>query len=327
MGGIEQVVVTGTGTELARRLRADGVRTREAGWRAGLDPRALLAVAAELRLGPSLVHAHDAHSLRLAGLASSYFPRPLIATRRVVFPLRRTGYWSRADRVIAVSDAVAAVLRAGGIDHQRITVVHSGIDLREVERATSGAVRARLGLPADALLAVCVGALGKDKDHATLLRAAGLLLNRCRQLHWAIAGEGPERPALERLRDELGLRGRAHLLGEVEEPLGVIADGDIFVMSSRHEGLGTSVLDAMALGIPVASTAAGGLPEVLAGGAGLVVPSGEPAALADAVARLAADADLRRELQTRARIAVRRFSAERMAGQILTVYRSCAPLT
>jgi glycosyltransferase involved in cell wall biosynthesis len=135
------------------------------------------------------------------------------------------------------------------------------------------------------------------------------------------------RDDLEALLDELGLRHRVHLLGQIADPQRLIADADLFVMSSREEGLGTSVLDAMARGIPVASTTAGGLPEMLGNGAGLLVPPGEPAALAEAVARLAGDDQLRRVLESRGRAAARRFSAERMAGEVRTVYRSCVPFT
>jgi len=115
-----------------------------------------------------------------------------------------------------------------------------------------------------------------------------------------------------------------HLLGHVPTPLNLLAEADVFVMSSREEGLGTSVLDAMACGIPVASTTAGGLPEMLADGAGILVPPGEPEALAGAVAALLDDPEKHRAVRDRARMIVQGFSAERMAEQVATVYRSCA---
>jgi glycosyltransferase involved in cell wall biosynthesis len=322
--GVPQRVVTGAGSELARRLRAAGIPVRETPWRAGLDPRVLLALGAELRRGAALLHAHDAHALTLAGLSAWTRRTPLIVTRRVDFHLRRRGFWGRARRVIAISDAVAAVLRADGIDPARIVVVRSGVDLTQAETALPIGVRARLGLPAGASLAVHLGALVPHKDQATLLGAAALLRPRCPDLHWAIAGGGPLRGDLEALRDRLALGDRVHFLGQLPEPLGLLAEADLFVMSSREEGLGTSVLDAMARGIPVASTNAGGLPEMLGDGAGLVVPAGDPSALADAVERIVTDPSLRLELGRRAREAVRRFSAARMAEEVLTVYRSCA---
>jgi L-malate glycosyltransferase len=324
-GGLRQVVVTGSRTTLAARLQADGVPVRAVRWSAGLDPRALSAIVTELRSGPALLHAHDAHSLTLAGLAAWYSKTPLVVTRRVDFPLRRRGFWAHADRVIAISEAVAGVLQADGIDRQRIVVVHSGIDLAEAERASPLGLRDRLGLARGSALAVNVGALVPHKDHANLLRCAALLRTRCSSLHWAIAGDGPLRGELEGLRDALGLRERVHLLGHVSEPLRLVAEADVFAMSSREEGLGTSVLDAMARGIPVASTTAGGLPEMLGDGAGLLVPPEQPSALAEAVARLLEDPELRAEVRARALTVVQRFSAQRMATEVGTVYRSCAP--
>ena len=185
-------------------------------WRAGLDPRVLGAIISELRSGPALLHAHDAHSLTLAGLAAWYSKAPLIVTRRVDFPLRRRGFWARADRVIAISDAVARVLQADGIHPKRITVVRSGIDLgRSPNGPPHRACIQQLGLPEGTLLAINLGALVPHKDHVTLLHSAALLRERLPFLHWVIAGDGPLRGELEAMRQALGLRECVHLLGHV----------------------------------------------------------------------------------------------------------------
>lgn len=319
---LDQVVVTGAGGELASRLTRDRVRVRPVPWSAGLDPRVLPGLISELRAGASLVHAHDAHAVTLGGLAAAIAHRPLVATRRVDFHLRRPGYWERAAKVIAISRAVADVLTADGIPSDRIEIIHSGIAVDEVRRTPRLDVRARLGLARDTRIAVNVGALVGHKDHPTLLRAAAVLAGPCPTLHWVVAGEGPHRGALERLRADLGLDGRVHFLGHLDEPAGLIADADCFVMSSRDEGLGTSVLDAMALGIPVASTTAGGLPEMLGGGAGLLVPPRDPTALAGAVAQLLGEPELARRVSATATQLVQRFSAARMAEAVGSVYRS-----
>lgn len=321
---VEQVVVTGAGSELARRLRGDDIPVREARWSAGLDPRVIPAALAELRAGGSLIHAHDAHAVTVGGVAAFLSGKPLVATRRVDFPLRRPGFWGRAARVIAISRAVADVLVADGIDSERVTIVPSGIALNETRSATRLGVRARLGLPPGARIVANVAALVGHKDHATLLRAAAHIGNSEPGLHWVIAGEGPLRPRIERLRDELGLAGCVHLLGHIPDPIRLIADSDAYVMSSSQEGLGTSVLDAMALGIPVASTTAGGLPDMLSDGSGLLVPPGDFAGLADAVRRILTDSTLSTALIGRAHAAVERFTARRMAEDVASVYRSCA---
>jgi glycosyltransferase involved in cell wall biosynthesis len=321
---VEQIVVTSRGGELARRLGQDGVDVREVTWRAGLDPRALLALVAEVRRPGTLLHAHDAHAVTLGGTAARLARRPFVATRRVDFHLQRPGYWARAARVIAISRAVAAVLAADRIAPDRIVVVHSGISVEDLSRSTPLGIRDQLGLAPGARVAANVAALVGHKDHATLLRSAALLVARFPELHWAVAGEGPERPALERLRTELGLEGRVHLLGHLADPARLIADADVFVMSSRQEGLGTSVLDAMALGIPVASTSAGGLSEMLQSGAGVLAAPGRPEELAAAVARLLDEPGFARATAARATAAVERFSARRMAEAVRQVYRSCA---
>jgi glycosyltransferase involved in cell wall biosynthesis len=323
--GVPQLVVTGARGSLPERLRQDGIALRPVPWTAGLDPRVLPGLVTELRAGPTLVHAHDAHAVTLGGVAAALCRRPLVATRRVDFHLRRRGYWGRAAGVIAISDAVARVLAEDGIAPERIHVVHSGIALDEVRRTARLGVRERLGLGGDALIAANVAALVGHKDHATLVRAAGRLRDAIPSLHWVVAGEGDERASLERLRAELQLDGRVHLLGHLDEPARLIADANCFVMSSRDEGLGTSVLEAMALGIPVASTTAGGLPEMLQDGAGLLVPRGDPAALAAAVERLLRDPTLARDIVTTAERRVERFTAARMAEAVRSVYRSLAP--
>jgi glycosyltransferase involved in cell wall biosynthesis len=322
---VAQVVVTARSGELASRLERDRVRVRPVPWSAGLDLRVLPGAIAELRAGPSLVHAHDAHAVTLGGLASAFTGRPLVATRRVDFHLRRPGYWARAARVIAISRAVADVLVSDGIPPDRVHVVHSGIALDEVRHSPKLGIRERLGLARGTPVAVNVAALVSHKDQVTLLHAAARLAERCPTLHWVVAGAGPERAALERLRTGLGLDDRFHLLGHLDEPARLVADADCFVMSSREEGLGTSVLDAMALGVPVASTTAGGLPEMLRDGAGLLVPPGDPAALADAAARLIGEPALAREVAGKAARAVGEFSAARMAEAMRSVYRSLAP--
>jgi glycosyltransferase involved in cell wall biosynthesis len=323
--GVPQKVITGRGSELARRLTAAGVPLRAVGWRIGLDPRVLPAVLRELRPTGSLLHAHDAHALSLGGLGAALAGRDLIVTRRTIFPLRHPGFWKGARHVIAVSEAAARSLAGHGLPPERISVIHSATDLDPDQRPQPLGMRARLGLAPSTLLAVSVAALTAEKDQATLIRAAHALRDRLPDLHWVVAGEGDQRPALTAQARGLGVGDRVHLPGHLDDPARLIAEATVFVMSSQQEGLGTSVLDALALGIPVASTTAGGLPELLAGGSGILVPPGDPAAMAEAVRRILTDPEAARALADRGRSTARRLTPRRMAEQVRSVYRSCGP--
>ena len=320
--GLDQLVITTAGSRLAGELMTAGIPTRAVGWRSGLSPTALWAAIAEARRVPSILHAHDAHALTLAGLTSLATGAPFVVTRRVDFPLRRRGFWIKAAAVMAISEAVRRILIADGIDAARISVVHSGIDLDRAGNVRPGAIRTELGLPETGPLAVCVAALVGHKDHATLLRAAALLRNSFPDLHWALAGEGDRRAELENLARDLGVSPVIHFLGHINEPRRLIAGATVFVLSSSEEGLGTSVLDALALGVPVVATGAGGIPEMLEGGAGILVALRDPAALAEGIAQVVGSQELRSKLAAQGRESVARFTDRGMATKVLQVYRS-----
>ncbi|HEX2249222.1 MAG TPA: glycosyltransferase [Gemmatimonadales bacterium] len=320
--GINQVVVTARGSELARRLRSSGTRVHEAAWTIGLDPRVLGPILNELRR-PALLHAHDAHALTLAGVASMLTGAPLIVTRRVTFPLRRRFFWHRARRIIAISRAVYERLVQDGVDPARVVVIPSAVDA-PATAADSVDMRTRLGLPRTGQLAVMLGALTPEKDHLTAIRAAARLVRDLPELHWVLIGEGPERPRLQREIVQLRVSERVHLMGELDDPHRALAGADVFVLSSTHEALGTSALAAMAQGVPVVATNVGGVPEVLGSGCGVLVESQNPEALANMVQRVLRDPGPRRQLTVAAKQELGRYSASGMAEQVLSVYRSCA---
>jgi glycosyltransferase involved in cell wall biosynthesis len=319
--GVPQVVVTGRDTLLADRLTEAGIAVRTCGWRIGLDPRAAWAAWDEARRGPCLLHAHDAHSLTLASLAAGWAGRPFVVTRRVDFHLRHPARWRRAARVIAISQAVRDILATDGIDPARLRVVHSGIDLDAIRRRGAGPdPRAPLGLPQDRPLLLNVAALADHKDQLTLIAAAARLRASRPDVLWAIAGEGRERPALEARIAELGLGDTVRLLGQVPDPMPLIRHATLFVMSSKEEGLGTTVLDAMALSVPIVATRAGGIPEMLDGGNGSLVPIQDPGALADAARALLADPATAARQAASALRAVEDFSDAAMARGVRSVY-------
>lgn len=321
---VEQRLVTKRASELARRAIADGVTVREVPWAMGLDPRASWRIAVEaLVWPPDVIHAHNAHAVTLAAWARRFLgfagrvppPSPrLVATRRVVFPVGRRSALRHVDTVIAISEAVRVALLAAGFPPGEVRVVRSGIDPDEIRHAAAPplAIRESLGLPGGTLLAANVAALEGPKDQRTLLLAAHAARSSCPDLHWIIAGDGPERGALDVEVRRLGLVDRVHLLGHVARADALLAESDVVVMSSREEGLGTVVLHALALGKPVVATAAGGLPEVVP--SEWIVPVGDAAALARRVIQ-ALDRPPHFPLPAQ-------FTASAMATGVLAVYRS-----
>ena len=321
--GVAQTVVTRRGSELFKRLHRAGIHVHGAGWNLALDPRALLATLHEARRSPCVLHAHDPHGFSLASAAGRTAGRPVVVTRRVAFALRRPGPWRQAARVVAISEAVRAQLVTDGVSPERITVVRSALDLSAVRTAIPGGFRARLGLDEQAFLVAAVAALTPEKGLDVLVAAAALLAEGRPRVHWLIAGVGPLAGALEAAAARQGASSTVHLLGHLDDPTALLAEADCCVMPSRSEGFGTAILDAMALGKAVVASAVGGIPEVV-GSSGVLVPSGNPRALAEAVAGLSEDPARRAALGSAARARAGDFGSDRMAREMVAVYRSVA---
>jgi glycosyltransferase involved in cell wall biosynthesis len=310
---LDLLLVTKRGGTLARRAASEGVAVRGVPWSLSVDPRAWWAIRSLVRtLRPDVVHVHDSHSLSLSRSASP--GAILIAHRRVDFHIRPGSNWFKADRIVAVSEAVRRVLSHDGLRPESIAVIPDGIDPAEIRANAIHRldIRSRLGLPPTTPLAVNVAALVDHKDQRTLIRAAAEARARRPDLHWAIAGEGELRHRLEREIAQAGLGDRVHLLGYITEVDALIWEADVFVMSSKEEGLGSVILHALALGKPVAATGAGGIPEVLP--PEMLVPVGDAAALASRVV-----ASLERPFATSL---PPQFTAKSMAQATLALYHS-----
>ncbi len=312
---------------LARCAEVDGVTVVPLPMRGPLDLYTRWRLARLVRReGIALLHAHTSHAHGLALGARAWARQGRVVVSRRVDFAPRGGHFSRRkyrapEAYIAVSHYIAQVLADYGVPAAQLHTVHSGIaperfDVPPLERA-------RLGVPEDAFLLGNVAALVGHKDHHTLLAALRLARDTHPALHLAVAGEGPLRAALEAQTRRLGLEAAVHWLGFRDDVPRFLRSCDAFVLSSREEGLGTSVLDAMAAGLPVAATAAGGIPEMVRDAqTGLLVPTSDPPALAHALVRLAQDHALRERLVREARAQLTRaFTAEAMVEGTWQVYQ------
>jgi glycosyltransferase involved in cell wall biosynthesis len=323
--GIATAVACRRTGELATRGAAAGTAVLPLPFRGDLWPPAIVALARVLRRErPDAVLLHDPHAVS-AGLVAARLagPVPLVAVRRVDFPLR--GAFSRAkyracDRVIAVSRAIGSVVERGGVAPARLRLVYEGVPDRAPGLGGREAL-ADLGIPPGVPVIGNVAALTDHKDHATLVEAMALLRAHVPEARLVVAGEGELRPALEARVRERGLGERVVFAGFRRDLDRLLPAFSVFCLSSRLEGLGTSLLDAMAFGLPVVATAAGGIPEAVEDGVtGRVTPPGDARALAAALADVLGDEARRRAFGTAGRRRfLERFTAEHMVGETLAV--------
>jgi glycosyltransferase involved in cell wall biosynthesis len=224
--------------------------------------------------------------------------------------------------LIAISERVRENLLEDGVPMSRIALIPSGIDLATPPPPEGPSLRERVGARESSPLVFTIASLADSKDHPTLVEAAAHLEPREPMTRWAVCGQGgllePVRAEVERR----GLSDRLRYLGYVPGARGLVAQSDVFCLSSKVEGLGTSVLDAMAAGVPVAATAGGGIPEMIEHEVtGLLAPVGDGTALAAAIDRLLDDPALARRLAVAARVRVRDFDIERTIERTEALYR------
>lgn len=279
---------------------------------------------------PDLFHAHMSSLVACKwGLAAAVAARvpAVLGTVQVggYEPPDRSAYWQlRAlargvDRYLAVSrDIARELVEQLGWPEEKIEVSYNAVDLQRVEVAAPPGLREQLGGETRPLV-LTPARLDAQKGHRTLFEAIAQVPDAV----FLLAGEGPEREPLEALAAQLGIDDRVRFLGRREDVPQLLAACDVFALPSLYEGSSLAVLEAMAAGAPVVSSAIGGTDELIEdGGSGLLVPPGDAEALAAALRRLLDDPELRESLAARARERVERdLTRERMAARVTGVYR------
>jgi len=315
--GYRVLVVAPTGSPLIRRADRAGLPTYRLTLRGEWDigsARELRAVAREW--SADIVHAHDARSHAIARLALLGKRKTrLVVTRRVAFPPKqvRLKYRRGIDAFIAISNAVKAVMIRAGVPSDRIDVVYSGIPAPQLKRPRNW--RRERGWPPSSIVCGIVGAMtqekGLDMIGGIARRLPGEVFRRTRLVLLGGKGKGGTTVA--------GVEGFD--AGFVEEIHDAVAGLDVLWHPSRSEGLGTSVIDAMAIGVPPIAFAVGGLPEVIEDRkSGILVPAGDVGAFMRAASELITDDELRARLGEGARLRAREFDAKRMIERTAEVY-------
>jgi len=287
------------------------------------------------QLRPEIVHAHDPSGVAMAATALSIAsprPRPaLVASRRIEFPIARNSFstwkYSQVDRFFAISRAVRDRLIADRIPASKIDIVHEGVDVERLIALPHGNLHAALFLPTHSPVVATIGALVAQKDHHTLVDAAAIVVKQVSDVRFVILGEGDLRPHLEKQIKHLHLERHVFLAGFRADVLELLKDADVFALSSTHEGMCTSLLDAMAAEKPAVATAVGGVPEVVDDQAtGFLVPPRDPQALAARIVQLLKDQPLSRRMGRAGLERVRQlFTVERMVQETAAAYEKILP--
>jgi glycosyltransferase involved in cell wall biosynthesis len=248
----------------------------------------------------------------------------IVRTRHLALPITsRFTYSVLPDHVVTVSRFVGDYLASAGVPREKITVVPTGVDFSRYQAAPDGGtLRAELGLPADVPLVGTVAILRRKKGHLELLAALPSILARFPDAHFVFAGDGPIQEVVREGIVSAGLQDRVHMLGLRRDVVNVLQSLDLFVLPTHQEALGTAFIEAAAMGLPAVATRVDGVPEVVADGeTGLLVPSLDVPALAEAICRLLGDAELRRRMGAQASERIRRlYSREAMAAGMVALY-------
>lgn len=323
---------------LVGELQQAGVPVRCMGQRSTLDYRWVLRLHRFLRSGSvDIVHTHmplAAVGARLAALGTGV---KVVHTEHNMWDRYRTPTrWANAvtyrrnAAVIAVSQAVADTIgRRWVTEEVTVQVVYHGIDQpslplpRDLAATATDRRRARevLGLPVDAFVVGTVGNLTAKKDHAGLLDSFAELRRHHPESHLVLVGDGPLREVVADRSSRPDLAGSVHLTGQRDDVRALLPALDVFALSSRFEGLSIALVEALAAGLPSVVTSVGGITEVVTHEReALIVPPGDPAALAAALLCLAEDPAARARMSAAATERATVFDIERATREIEAVY-------
>jgi glycosyltransferase involved in cell wall biosynthesis len=296
------------------------------------DLRALSEIRAAIRKArPDIVHTHTSKAGFLGRLAARWERVPRIVhtphghvfhgyfsptiTRGIILLERLAARWT--DRIVTLTDAEADQHLALGIGRrEQFVTIPSGVDLESVLAARPEQI-----VPQGRIIGT-VGRLAAVKGHEYLIRALPNILKQHPDSAVVLVGDGEERQALQRLSKSLGVSRAVHFTGHREDVGSLIGGMDVFVLPSLNEGMGRVLVMAMALGKPIVASRTGGVPELLGNGAaGILVPPGNPDAIAEAVSDLLANPERAKPLAEAGRRRAPLYSTRVMIESLEKLYR------
>lgn len=328
---IEQHVYCPAGTPLAKFLTKNNFSHSTYIKKSSLSFSAAKGLAACAKgCQATLVHMHDSHAHTYAVMATTFFglKKPLVLSRRVDFPIGKN--WSSRwkynhkaiQKIICVSDFINQLIRPKIKSPEKVLTVHSGVDPSRFFHKASGKLHALINIDKSKTIVGNVAAIAPHKDFFTFVDACAVIHQQEPEIEFVIiGGDGGEKEMIREYISKKGLSEKIHLPGFQKNEPELLPDIAVLLFSSKTEGLGTSLLDAAAAGVPIVATRAGGIPEiVVAGENGILADVGQGKQLADGVIKLLQDMQLREQFITQGKKNVQRFTKKETARKTLAVY-------
>lgn len=317
---------------LSGLLEAQGIPSLALSRKGKWDPKPLLRLVKEFSArGTQVVHTHSMAQLLYGGSAARLVGAKVVHTEHDFYslrPPRRQRLLRRlarmAHRVTAVAEPVREFLRDSvGVPEEKLVTIQNGVDVARFEFAKP-IDRSQVGCADREFVIGCVARLSPEKGHAILLEAFHQMHAKHPRSRLLLIGEGEEGPRLRASADRFGLNGAVRFLGLREDVPELLATCDAVVLPSLEEGFPMVLLEAMAAGKAVVATQVGAIPGVVCNGdTGLLVPPGDPTALATALGHVLDDGSLRRRLGERGRVLVRdAFHFERTVARYDQIYQA-----
>lgn len=329
--GVDSIIMTPKGSELSRKSLKGDPQIITYKKRFSVNPMVslqIMKVCREHRIDG--IHIHDSHAHTFTYIAYKLgLSTPSVLSRRVDFPIKNGSYnkynHPMIKRILCVSNAIGTIVKKAVKEHAKVITVYSGVDARKLLGAKQLDSEEHSFLTSGNAIIGNVAALAGHKDHHTFV----LTIDRYRKiyglegLHFVIVGgDGGEEESIRTLIKDLDLLDHISLVGYVNNPQDYLASFDLFLFTSKMEGLGTSVIDAMTMGLPIVSTQAGGLVElVIDGETALAVPVGKPERIAERLYELLSNQQLQDTLSHGARKKAKSFEVSNMVKGTLEVYR------
>lgn len=278
-----------------------------------------------------IIHAHSSHSHAMSVYANILGAKtPVILSRRVDFPVGRT-IFSRfkynhgsIKKIICVSDCIKSIMVNSVYRPSRCLTIHDGIDLTKFSGTERNpGIREQLGIGKNQKIVGNISAIAPHKDYYTFIDTAEKVFSRRNDIVFLIVGDGPDFHKIQNYAKNKNLSGKIIFTGFRNDVIQIMPELDVFLMTSKTEGLGTTLLDAASCNIPIVATRAGGIPEIIEDGiSGLLADVGDSDRLAENVLKIIDDRDLKESIIKGAQIKVKSFSKETMARSTLSVYES-----